>query len=130
MVKKVLFKNIAAKLFIAFMAVQVINLSIDAVDFEPLYASNDVGDFNYMNSMTEYVVEILLNHKDAFPEYQKSTSSSKAQMLKHFPVKIIPVHKFILVKNCNNNQSNYIRPVNENQTNFYVREINPPPPKA
>jgi hypothetical protein len=122
--------NIATKFFIAFMAVQIINLSIDAVEFEPLCATNDLGNFNYMNSMTEYVTEILLNHKDAFPEYQKTHTSSKAQLVKHIPFKIIPINGIVRVKKRDLNNSNYIHPLNENRTYSYIREINPPPPKS
>ena len=126
---KALLKNILTKLFIVFMAIQIVNVSIDGTDFQPLYAANDLGNFDYMNSMTEYVSEILLQHKDAFPEYQKS-QPSKAQILKHISFKIIPVYEMTGLENDNPGQLNYIHPFNENQTYSCFREINPPPPKS
>lgn len=126
---KATLKNIATKIFIAFMAVQILNLSMDAMDFTPLVPSNDLGNFNYMNSVAEYVTEILLNYKDAFPEYQQIHSSSKTQVLKHIPFKIISTNEIVGLKDYSSNHLHYTHPFDENQTYAYVKEITPPPPK-
>jgi len=112
------------------MAIQILNLGIDAIEFQPLQKADSIEDFNYINSMTEYVSEILMGKKDAFPEYQKESSSSKSQMLKHFSFKFCHLNintSFLKeFKECNV----YSVLLNEKNKYLFFKEINPPPPKA
>jgi hypothetical protein len=111
------------------MALQILNLGVDAIDFQPLSASASLGDFNYINSLTEYVSEILLGHKDAFPEYQKESSSSKSQFTKHFSIKLCELNTITIITKLTDYHSAYVL-INEKEIYRFCKEINLPPPKV
>ncbi len=126
----VLMKNIALKCFLLLMALQILNLGIDAIDFQPIASANTIGDFNYINSMTEYFAEVVMGNKDAFPEYERGSASSKPQIIKHFSLQLYqPVSLSITGESVS-----YKAPVplllNEKYKYLFFKEINPPPPKA
>ncbi len=124
-------KHIITQLLIALIAIQIINLSIDSVDFEPIPSSIvSLGDFNYLNSLTEYVAESILGHKDAFPEFQKESTSSKCQMSKHLSLKLSEIASFKMSVNFSRLSICYIVPLEEKYHYSYFNEINPPPPKT
>lgn len=123
-------KHITLKCFIVLIALQILNLGIDAIDFQPLNASSTIGDFNYINSMTEYVTEIVLGHTDAFPEYQKESPSSKSQILKHLSLKLYELKFYTAIVKEFKGNSSYTFPLNEKYNYLFFKEINPPPPKV
>ena len=126
---KLALKKLLTKALIAIIALQIINLSIDAVDFQPIVSTISIADFNYLNSMTEYISEIILGKKDAFPEYQKESSSAKTQIIKHNSLKIFE-HSFDgLIANFPVDTFCFLIPVKERYANFYFNEVNQPPPK-
>ena len=80
--------------------------------------------------MTEYVTEIVLGVTDAFPEYQKESSSSKSQILKHFSIKFCE-HQFDNYRNnMNEIISLYLTPRNETSNCLFSKEVTAPPPKV
>ncbi len=123
-------KNIIAKFLVAIIALQIINLSIDSTDFQPISSNITLGDFNYINSLTEYVSEIVLGNKDAFPEYQNESSSSKAQLVKHLSIKLSQPTTVVDIINISEELHSFIVPLNESYSFAFYKEINPPPPKA
>jgi hypothetical protein len=123
-------KHIATKLFVALIALQIINLSIDSVEFQPIQNEITFGDFNYINSLTEYVSEIILGHTNAFPEFQKESSSSKSQLVKHLSLKLFSSEFSIAVARTYDNAIQYIVPLKEKYSFLFYKEINPPPPKT
>jgi hypothetical protein len=124
-------KNITLKCFLLLMALQVLNLGIDAIDFQPLpSATAGIEDFNYINSMAEYVSEIVLGHKDAFPEFQKESSSSQSQFTKHFSITLYQLYTdMVIIKTFDNNHTHNTRLI-DSYNYLFFKEINPPPPKA
>ncbi len=126
----VIIKNIISKFFVAVIALQILNLSVDSIDFQPISSDIVIGDFNYINSMTEYVSEIVLGHKDAFPEYQNESSSSKAQLVKHLSVKLFQSTTDIDFTKIFSESSSFNVPLKEKYAFLFYKEINPPPPKA
>jgi len=122
-------KQIATKIFIALMALQIINLSIDAVEFQPIEAAITIGDFNYLNSITEYVSEVIMGIKDAFPEFQNQSSSSKSQIVKHLTIKLFENNSMLLAPAIIRPDNSYSVPLKESYNYLYLSEINPPPPK-
>lgn len=123
-------KHIITKGLIALIAIQIINLSVDAVDFQPTTNIVYIGDFNYFNSLTEYIAETVLGNKDAFPEFQKESSSSKSQIVKHFSLKIFSATIAIATPAFVQTSNSFIVPLTEQYSYLYMNEINPPPPKA
>ena len=123
-------KNIILKAFLFIMAIQILNLGIDAIEFQPLQKEEVIEDFNYINSMSEYVSEILMSYKDAFPEYQKNSASSRSQLLKHFSFKFFDYpSNFLLLKEFKESTA-YCLVNKENYKYLFFEEINPPPPRA
>lgn len=122
--------NILTKGLIVLIAIQIINLSIDGVDFQPMASKVVIADFNYLNSLTEYVSEIVLGHKDAFPEFQKESSSSKSQIIKHLSLKLFQHENLVNKTSYPVKGTSFIVPLTEDYKFCYFREINPPPPKA
>ena len=122
-------KNFIAKLVVFIMAVQILNLSIYAQDFNPIKTSKTLYETNEINSIAEYVGEVVLHHNNQFPEYPND-GHKDLQFLKHFTLTAfaIPVLK---IKNGNYAiNSKYVFPVNEHYYFLFYKEINPPPPKA
>lgn len=122
-------KDFATKLLLLLVALQVLNFSMDTIDFHPHKHRNTISDFNYLNSVVEYFDEIILGNKDAFPEYSKH-NAKESQNIKHFDVKICQQAPLELVPN------HYViqdTPYN-NKSEFYslmvIKEIIPPPPKV
>lgn len=121
-----------ARLLLLLVALQILNLSIYMQDFEPLNTHHyTIGEVNEINSIVEYVAEVVLQHKNALPEYhQQNNDHSAMQLHKHAPIKMItfedlqPKRAFCVTKHS------YIHPLNEAYQFLYFKEINPPPPKA
>ena len=127
---KVAVKKISTQLLIALVAIQIINLSIDAVEFQPIAATIVIEDFNYFNSLTEFVAEVVMGNKDAFPEFQKESSSSKSQIVKHLSVKLFQQDHFACRTPYIIQSASFIVPLTEEYQFRFFKEINPPPPKA
>lgn|GEM_PF-682293 len=130
---RIAFKNIALKCFLAFMALQILNISVDTIEFHPLVTratSNNIGDFNDINSGAEYISEILLGHKDAFPEFEKKPGSKQSQLLKMLNLKIYHPDTTIQVPQNFADVVSFAYPLDETYSFLFSKEINPPPPKA
>ena len=127
---KVAVKKISTQLLIALVAIQIINLSIDAVEFQPIAATIVIEDFNYFNSLTEFVAEVVMGNKDAFPEFQKESSSSKTQIIKHLSIKLFQQEGFTCRIPYTVKNEAFIVPLTEDYRYQFFSEINPPPPKA
>jgi len=121
-------KNIVAKFLLLVVALQVLNFSMDSIDFHPHKHRNTISDFNYLNSMVEYFDEIILGNKDAFPEYCKH-NARESQNIKHFDVKICQQLTVKLIPLQYVKDNTYRRSRNEFFTLLIIREITPPPPK-
>ena len=127
---KLAVKKISTQLLVALIAIQIINLSIDAVEFQPIAATIVIEDFNYFNSMTEFVAEAIMGNKDAFPEFQKESSSSKTQIIKHLSFKLFQQEGFVCSVPAILKSDVFIVPLTEDYKYRFFGEINPPPPKA
>lgn len=126
---KLAVKKISVQLLVALIAIQIINLSIDAVDFQPIASTVVIEDFNYFNSITEFVAEVMLGNKDAFPEFQKETTASKSQIIKHLSLKIFGNSLDETNANITICKAPFIVLLKEKYEYAYLNEINPPPPK-
>jgi hypothetical protein len=117
-----------ARFLTIIVAIQVINVSVypDLLQWER--ADHPVTLNNEMDSIVEYVTEIILGHKDAFPEYAHKHHKD-LQQHKHaislYSEEIADNNEPApfgndSMKRCSGDQYAY---------QFYI-EINPPPPKA
>jgi hypothetical protein len=123
------FNNIIGKFCIAIIALQVLNMSVYTNEFKPLQNNSNFGDFNYLNSFTEFIVEIVLKKTDAFPEFLKH-NSSQSQNVKHIDIKLfqpneiysLNIHYKVIL--CINKH------LDDTYSSQFYQEINPPPPKV
>ena len=88
------------------MAIQVLNVSVYPELLQWYRTDNPSNLVNEMDSIVEYVTEIVFGHKDAFPEYA------------HKHHKDLQVQLSLLITEPD--QYYY----------QYYSEVNPPPPKA
>ena len=108
------------------VALQLLNLSIYAQDFKVL--SNNTAETNICETVLEYVLEVVLDHKNAIPE--QSQHHKDLHFHKHASFKaisfVVPVtneHEYSIKKI-------EIVPLKLIYAYQYLQEINPPPPKA
>jgi hypothetical protein len=92
---------------------------------------NIIGEFNQIDSLIEYVTEIIFHDNNAFPENGNHTRHNNSQhQIKHISIKMINFKK----KNadmpfyCTAPRLPEI--LKEEYKNLFLQEINPPPPKA
>ena len=117
-----------ARFLLIIVAIQVLNVSVYPDILQLARSENPSSLPNEMDSLVEYVTEIVLGHKNAFPEYA------------HKHHKDLQVHKQAI--------SLYSEEISDNGTEVsfiqrsiewltpdqysyqFYKEINPPPPKA
>jgi hypothetical protein len=117
-----------ARFLLVVVAIQVLNVSVYPDVLQWTRSENASNLPNEMDSLVEYVTEIVLGHENAFPEYA------------HKHHKDLQVHKQAI--------SLYSEEIGDNGTGIpltqssiewltpdqysyqYYNEINPPPPKA
>ena len=119
-------RNYIARFITLVVALQLLNLSIYAQDFHPLCGEGPGCGVNISETVVEYVVEVVLGHKNAIPEQQEHDDM---HFHKHgsfvaidfrcyrLPEMIVPVPARTMA-------------LNESYDYLFLREINPPPPKA
>jgi hypothetical protein len=115
--------------FIAFIvAVQILNMSIDAPNAQMPVCKGSIDNFNYIDTYVEYIAEVILKFDNAIPE-SKDRQQKELQMQKQFELvfqKIelltIPFFDEITEKQFSNFSDKYAYQ--------FIKEINPPPPKA
>jgi len=110
------------------VALQLLNLSIYAQDFKPIYDEAGSDETNITETVTEYVVEVLLGHKNAIPE--QSQHHKDLHFHKHISFKAISVSSDYHLDHFQLNCSGSTIPLLESYRYLYLQEINPPPPKA
>ena len=81
-------RNRFLNFFLVLMATLVLNECIDEIDFQPLTISNEIGNFNDLNSAVEYISEVVLGHKDLFQEFTKDGRHKQSSCFKHVSSKI------------------------------------------
>lgn len=117
-----------ARFITVLVAMQILNMGLFAQDFQSLSVSSINPELNIINSVDEYVAEVVLHHKDAVPENNKHPHKD-IQTHKHVVFKLISFPK---PQCCSatqlvfNNKPTAIIPVYQYQ---YYNDITPPPPK-
>ena len=119
-------KKHIARLVTLLVAMQLLNLSIYAQDFKPFSGTDE--DTNITESVTEYVIEIVLGHKNAIPE--QSQHHKDLHFHKHISFKAVTVFPSYHVPGIQQQNAAAAVPLQESYSYLYYQEINPPPPKA
>ena len=113
------------------ISIQIINLGLFAQDLPKSIVNGQ--EQNVINSITEYVAEMLLGKTNAFPE-EHQNRHDKTPAANHFKIQLFECYRLI--------PSNFNIPttitddkiiyslVSENSFRDYIVEITPPPPKV
>jgi len=125
-----LFRTYLLRFVLLVVAVQILNLSVFGRDTVERAQNNTIGEVNQIDSMIEYVAEIILDYKNAFPENgAHNHQSHTSHQMKHGSFNMISFRKNTEIKRFCNTISIPI-PSKEDYKYLFAREINPPPPKA
>ena len=123
-------KQLLLKCLLILIAFQILNQSIDAIEFTPASTGNSIGDFNDINTGVEYFSEVVLGIKNFFPEFQKKQTTKQSQTLKHITIKLFqPTAISILIKSPVSTIV-YAYPIDEKHSFLFLKDVTPQPPKA
>src|SRR3984885_4089318 len=120
------FQNHICRFFTLIIALQILNMSIDAPNAQMPVQRGCADNFNYIDTYVEYIAEVVLKFDNAIPE-SKDRQQKELQLQKQFELvfqKIEPLN------------ISFFDEINEKQfLNFsdkyayqFIKEINPPPP--
>lgn len=116
--------------FVTFIvALQVINMGLFAQDFQFNISPTSISYDNVINSMVEYVSEIVLNHINAMPE-NNNASNKDMQAGKHFAFKMVELKTQTLLVHVPVTKEKVNYPLSVSSHIQFCKEITPPPPKA
>ena len=110
------------------VAMQLLNLSIYAQDFKPIYNEAGSDETNITETLVEYVVENVLGHKNAIPE--QSQHHKDLHFHKHISFKAISFNRDMFLSASQLHIAKLPIPLHESFDDLYMQEINPQPPKA
>lgn len=121
--------HIIQRVFLFVLAIQILNLSTNVIDFQR-FPSTNLYEFNDLNTIVEYVAEIVLDYKNAFPESDQQPYSSKAQFEKHVNFKLFFPDALVLLQKIEDPVIRHNAWTIEAYNSSFYKEINPPPPKG
>lgn len=110
------------------LALQLLNLSIYAQDFKPIFCEAGSDEMNITESFTEYITEVLLQHKNAIPE--QSQHHKDLHFYKHISFKAIGAIAQYRLPEPEDLAYMSAIPLQQTYTYLHLQEINPPPPKV
>ena len=119
------------RFIILIVALQILNTGLFAQDFQALKNTTSTGEeTNIINSVAEYIGEVVLQKANSFPERKNTGSHHKHHVtVKAQTIKLIARENYlqpsqspvVLKTTYESLQKPYLD---------FVREITPPPPKA
>ena len=122
------FKNHISR-FIAFViAIQVLNMSIDAPNAQMPSGKGTTDNFNYIDTYVEYIAEVILKYDDAIPE-SKDRQQKELQQHKQFEV-VFQKTAFPAIAFFARITEKRFLSFSDRYAYQFIKEINPPPPKA
>jgi hypothetical protein len=109
------------------VAMQLLNLSIYAQDFTPIYNNQGNSETNISETLVEFVIEVVLGHTGAIPE--QSQHHKDLHFHKHVSYKAVSFEKSVLLSDSQINIAKLPIHLQESFEDLYQQEINPQPPK-
>ena len=122
------FQNHICRLLAFIVALQILNMSIDSPNAQMQVNIGVTDNFNYIDTYVEFIAEVILKFDNAIPE-SKDRQQRELQQHKLFEV----VFQKILPYNFSFIEQKSIREYYHSPDNYafqFIKEINPPPPKA
>ncbi len=123
-------QHIIFRLFWLFMAVHILNCSVDSPDSQLDNVSEDLS-YNDMESVVEIVLEDVLDIKDAIAEHDENDTEDDNSL--NFKKEIVYYHRTKVEKNTAFEfglKITVTTDYKEQYTSQFHPEIVPPPPKA
>ena len=125
---KILRNNNTIRLIIFILALQILNMSIDAPYVQMQSNKANTDNFNYIDTYVEYIAEVILKCNNAIPE---SGNRERKELLQHNQFEIIfqalEVQELVtlyIISSATNKSSH-----TDNYAYRFIKEIVPPPPK-
>ena len=103
-------------------------MSIDSPSAQMQVNQHATDDFNYIDTYVEFIVEVVLKYTNAIPESQ-DRQQRELQQHKQFEVMFHKLQPFIFPYPEQKSKQQYFSST-DNYAYQFVKEINPPPPKA
>ncbi len=103
-------------------------MSIDAPGAQMPAGTTSSDDINYIDTYVEYIAEVMLKYTNAIPE-SKDRQQKEFQQHKQFEIafeKIYPLLNFI----WQDDPIDHPQSFSDKYAYQFIKEINPPPPKA
>src|ERR1035437_5149378 len=122
------FQNHICRLIAFVIALQIFNMSIDSPSAQMPANAASADDFNYIDTYVEYIAEVIFKYDNAIPE-SKDRQQKELQMQKQFDLafqKIEPITISFFEKIIKKRFINF----SDKYAYQFIKEINPPPPKA
>lgn len=111
------------------LALQVLNLSINAPDFKQLYSPvSEQAPTNITETAVEYVVEVIMGIKNAIPEQVQHHKDLHFHKQVSFKAECTPL--FYESSSLQVKSGKTVIPLQDTYNYLFLQEINPPPPKA
>jgi len=122
------FQNHICRFFVFIIALQILNMSIDAPNAQIQENKGSIDNFNYIDTYVEYIAEVILKFDNAIPE-SKDRQQKELQQHKQFEIafqKTESLENFV----WNIELTAPIHHAADKYAYQFVKEINPPPPKS
>ena len=111
------------------MAIHMLNICVDMPDASPDSIPEDLS-YNDQESILEMLLEQAFNIEDAIAEHDEADDNSSSLSLEMFQDVIIHADEDLIEMNNWVDHSRSVTPYKRNYSFFYLKEINPPPPKG
>jgi hypothetical protein len=122
------FQNHICRFFTFVIALQILNMSIDAPSAQITVNAGAQDNFNYIDTYVEYIAEVVLKYTNAIPE-SKDRQQKELQLHKQFQIVFQNIVPLTIQFTAQQNQKYFFSSADKYAYQF-VKEINPPPPKA
>lgn len=97
-------------------------------EFEPIVSSPVTPELNIINTIDEYIAEVVLHHKDAVPEVREH-SKKDIQVHKHAVLKLINISRPAIACQCKGILNSHSIGFSDTYNYQFFEDITPPPPR-
>lgn len=123
-------KTFFKKAILLLIAMQILNLSVYGSAFQQIELTRTGKvemKMNQIDSFTEFVAEIVLSHKDAFPEQGNNHTKNDSKIIKNIPFQLFyksdQAKEVVEIPSSISHNSHFI----DNYRFLFIKEFNPPP---
>jgi hypothetical protein len=122
------FRFYIAKILTFLVAFQILSLGLFVQDFEAMATSAVSPEVNIINTIDEFIAEVVLQHQNAVPE-PKEHSKKDIQIHKHADYKVNEIIRPSVTPVTPTSSSTTLSSFTEQYDYQFFEDIIPPPPK-